>query len=522
MSAHNNDIWDFSDLIKNKEKENEELPKPEKSTEEAKGTESEEKKEKPNIPEVEKNSEEVVVPETEITNVEKNDEPTVTEAESFSQKSAETDDSSSDNTTSDDNSSQNSTSLFPEEDVDDYVYARYRRSHSSGHHHHHSHHYGKDHSGSEKVVASTSDTHYRDKKGRRNKRKKVRPWWKKLLIILAWIIGVILALGLCLFIFITVSCNCGLKALTDYQYMDMNAPVIDGVEVSDKGKRVTYKGVEYEFNSDMTSILCMGVDRHSLDPVTTENAGKGGQADALYMIALDTDTGETKIIAIPRDTVTDIGVYSATGEYLRTEKHQICLAYAYGDGRKTSCTNTVTAVSRLFYQLPINTYFAININSIADLNDAVGGVTVTMTDNSFYDIYQVQHFKGEKLTLYGDNARKYVQHREVSQLESTTDRMGRQINYLEAFTSKALSMTKKDLSTPVSLYNIVSDNSETNLTTSTITAFASCIVTNGISGVDFVKVPGKLTSNGTYAEYIVDEEALYEMILDIYYTPVTE
>ncbi len=420
-----------------------------------------------------------------------------------------------------------SDSLFPDDDVNDYVYAHYRRSksHSGNGHHHHSH-YGKDHSSSEKVVASTSETHYRDKKGRRNKNKsdKHRSWWQKLLIVLAWIIGILLGLALCLFIFLTVSCNCGLQTLTDYKYMDMNAPVINNasIQVNDHGRTVTYKGTDYAFNSDVTSILCMGVDKRELGTGSTDVGGNGGQADALYMIALDTETGKTKIIAIPRDIVTDIGVYSPEGEYLRTEKHQICLAYAYGDGRKTSCKNTVTAVSRLFYNLPINTYFAININSIADLNDAVGGVTVTMTDNSFYDIYHVQHFKGEKLTLYGDNARKYVQHREVSQLQSTTDRMGRQINYLEAFTSKAISMTKKDLSTPVSLYNIVSGNSETNLTTSTITAFASCIVTNGVSGVDFVRVPGSLTSDGTYAEYVVDEEAFYEMILDIYYTPVEE
>ncbi len=415
--------------------------------------------------------------------------------------------------------------FFPQDNVDDYVYARYRRSHSSGHHHHSSHHhYGKDHSASEKVVASTSTTHYRDKKGQRKKNKKQRPWWKKLLIVLAWIFGVILSLLLCLVIVVSTSCHCGLKTLTNYEYMDMSAPVIDSanIQVKDHGKTVTYNDVDYTFNSDVTSILCMGVDKDSLDDKETLNGADGGQADALYMIAIDTSTGKTKVIAIPRDIVTDIGVYSERGEYLGTEKHQICLAYAYGDGRKTSCTNTVTAVSRLFYQLPINTYFAFDIQAIADLNDAVGGVTVTMTDNSFYDINHVQHFKGETLTLYGDNARKYVQQREVSQLESTTDRMGRQINYLEAFTSKSIAMTKQDLSTPIDLYNIVSNRSESNLTASTITAFASCIVTNGVSNVEFQKVPGELTSNGTYAEYVVDEAALYELILDIYYTPVEQ
>lgn len=451
-------------------------------------------------------------------------EVTSTEEETTPEKTPENNEEIN---TSETNNTTERKNELPTDNVDDYVYARYRRSRSSGSgrsHHHSHHHYGKDHSDSEKVVASTSSTHFRDKKGRRRKSKKDRPWWKKLLIILAWILGVILALILCLAIILTTSCHCGLKTLTDYKYMDMKAPIIDNatVQVSDQGKNVTYKDVKYVFNPDVTSILCMGVDRKSLDNPEGVKGANGGQADAIYMIAIDTETGKTTVIAIPRDIMTDVGVYSPQGEYLRTEKHQICLAYAYGDGRKTSCTNTVTAVSRLFYQLPINTYFAFDITAIADLNDAVGGVTVTMTDNSFYDTNLVQHFKGETLTLYGDNARKYVQHREVSQLESTTDRMGRQINYLEAFTSKSISMTKKDLSTPISLYNIVKNRSETNLTPSTITAFASCIVTNGVSSVEFERVPGTLTSDGTYAQYIVDEAALYEMILDIYYEPVEQ
>ena len=81
-------------------------------------------------------------------------------------------------------------------------------------------------------------------------------------------------------------------------------------------------------------------------------------------------------------------------------------------------------------------------------------------------------------------------------------------------------MTKQDLTTPVTLYNIVAENSETNLTPSTITAFATSVVSSGISELDFVTVPGELISTGTYAEYVVNEEALYELILDTYYTPV--
>ena len=421
------------------------------------------------------------------------------------------------------------TDPLPTEDVNDYIYAHYRRRrHKDRHRHHHSasvqDYKNTPENENTQVVRSTSDPHFRDKKRFSRKKRKWsnRPWWQKLLIILAWIFGIILALLLIAFIALLIMRSIGISKLTDYKDMDMTAPVIESadVQLSNNGRNVIYDNQEYRFNTDVTSIMCLGVDREALG--VDDYIGTGGQSDAIYLIALDMQTGKTTVIGIPRDIVTDVGIYSPSGEYLRTEKQQLCLAYAYGDGKHKSCRNTLTAISRLFYQLPINSYFAVDIRAIGKLNDAIGGVTVTMTDSGFYDTNGIHHYEGETVTLYGDNARKYVQHREVSQLQSSADRMTRQINYLEAFTSKALSQTKKDLSTPVNLFNIVQKRSATNLDATTITAFASCIVTNGISEIDFTRIPGHLESDGTYAQYVVDEEQFYEMILDIYYEPVNK
>ncbi len=406
---------------------------------------------------------------------------------------------------------------LPHDDVDDYVFAHYKKR--GKHYKNRKHIYTN--SDDQEVVKSQSEQHFRHHKklSIKDKHWSERSWWQKLLIILGWIFGVILALLLIAVIAFFALRYAGIVKLTDYENLDMTAPVIDNanISVSDQGHDVIYKDKKYKFNTDMTSILCIGVDEHELG---INESGTGGQADAIYLIALDTVTGKTTVIAVPRDIVTDIGVYSPEGEYLRTEKHQLCLAYAYGDGRKTSCLNTKTAVSRLFYQLPINSYYAIDSKSVPELNDAVGGVTVTLIDDYFRDTNGVQHFTGETVTLYGENAMRYVRQREVSYLNSTTERLNRQVNYLKAFTSKALEMTKQDLSTPVDLYNIVAKNSETNLTPATITAFATSVVANGISEIEFVTVPGELVSGGTYAEYHIDEEGLYEIILDTFYTTV--
>lgn len=425
-------------------------------------------------------------------------------------------------------SSHHSDSYLPDDNVDDYVFAHYRK-HKSSHHHHndktHDSDYVRNKENSDTLVVRSTTYSRGKKKQTRNKKWKKRPWWQKLLIILCWIFGILLLLALIALITLLILNKIGQKELTSTSGMDMTAPSIQSVEVqlSDNGKTVTYNGQKYRYNNDMATILCIGVDKDNIQEEYNANQSLSevGQSDALYLVALDTDNGNTTVFSIPRDTIADINIYDQNGKFLQTDKRQICQAYAYGDGKESSCKNTVTAVSRLFSGLPIQTYFAIDLSAIAPINDTIGGVTVTMIDNSFYDINFVHHFKGETLTLYGDNARKYVQQRDVNYLESTTDRVERQVNYLNAFSSKALAMTKKDITTPVSLYNVVSSNSVTNLNASKITALATCLIDNGVENLDFKTIPGTLTSDGTYARYIIDEQKLYEMILETYYTPVS-
>ncbi len=353
------------------------------------------------------------------------------------------------------------------------------------------------------------------REGKSVRKRHRRRWWKKLLIILGWVLaGIAVLVLLAVGIFFILKQQ-GLAQLTGGE-VQMTAPIIEnsGVSVDNSKNTITYKGTTYVYNSDMTSILCMGIDKRDGLGLNDDVVGTGGQADALYLVALDTKTGETDVIAISRDIYSDIGVYSSDGVYTGTEKAQLCLAYAYGDGKEKSCNNTVNAVERLFYNLPINSYFAMDLNAIGELNDAVGGVVVTLEED-----FMNLGYAGDDIRLYSDYARKYLQYRDVQELNSSVDRMNRQIHYLERFTQTAIDMTKKDLSTPVTLFNIVKDYSVTNLNASKISALGYTVVTSG-GNVEFKKVPGEVIHNGEYAEYVVDEQGMLELILDVYYEPV--
>lgn len=350
--------------------------------------------------------------------------------------------------------------------------------------------------------------------------RKRKPWWKKLIIILSIILASLIVLSAVAVGVFFILKESGLSQLTGGE-VNMTAPQIEsaGVSVDNSRNTITYNGTTYAYNNNMTSILCMGIDKDDGFGIEDDMVGTGGQADALYLVALDTKTGKTSVIAISRDIYADISIYSADGTYTGTEKAQLCLAYAYGDGRETSCRNTVNAVERLFYNLPINSYFAMELDAIAELNDAIGGVTVTLEDD--YMHYGMNYYgrAGDTVTLYGDAARGYLQYRDVNELNSSVDRMNRQINYLEGFAATAIEMTKQDITTPVTLFNIVGDYSVTNLNASKISALGYTIATSGAQ-VEFKKVPGEVIHNGEYAEYVVNEQAMLELILEVYYTPI--
>lgn len=213
----------------------------------------------------------------------------------------------------------------------------------------------------------------------------------------------------------------------------------------EQGKEVTYQGEKYGYNEDLVSILFLGVDKEAFEEGGRVGDGKAGQADALFLLVLDTKTGKSRLIAISRDTMTDVNVYSDLGNFIGTEKLQLCLAYTYGDGKKKSCENTVRAVSRLFYGMPIAAYAALDLDAIEVLTDAVGGVEVTVTKD--LTILDPSLKEGETKVLTGEQAQWYVRSRLVEEKEATadanSDRIERQKQYLQLLEEKRQSSSKR-------------------------------------------------------------------------------
>ncbi|MDD3185462.1 MAG: LCP family protein [Anaerostipes sp.] len=294
----------------------------------------------------------------------------------------------------------------------------------------------------------------------------------------------------------------------------------DGANISQNGEIIVYKGKKYRYNDNITSILCMGIDKASLDSNDKTLKKRGaGQSDSLFLLVMDTTSMKTTIVNVSRDIMTDVRNYDEKGKYTGTSLQQVCLAYASGDGKKLSCTNTVTAVSKLLYGMPIDSYISIDLSAISTLNDAIGGVSVqVLEDLTSQDPVLKQ---GANVTLLGDQAETYVRSREHDPVDANNARMRRQQQYVSAFAKKAISEMKSDITLPVNMLNSLSDNAVTNLTGSKILYLSSLVVRNSVSFDNIVNIEGTYKEGKSgYAEYYADDTKLFEMVLSVFYEEV--
>ncbi len=290
----------------------------------------------------------------------------------------------------------------------------------------------------------------------------------------------------------------------------------DRVLVYDDGKTVSYKGQTYQLNEKISTVLFIGVDRDQIEGGETH--GNGGEADCVMLIAIDTETGKTKIVNISRETYAQVDIYSASGKYLESRSTQLCRAYAFGDGGELSCENTVRSVKRLLYGLPIHSYVALDMRFIGAATDAVDGITLTVLSDIIIKGNTIMR-EGEERTLWGENAELYVRYRNKQLLESNNLRMERQKQYIGLFMQKALQKTKGDLTTVLDLYNAMSQYMTTDLSIADVTFLLTCFLENGAS-FQFKGIEGTLGRMDINAVFYPDETSMYETLLDVYYTPV--
>ena len=283
---------------------------------------------------------------------------------------------------------------------------------------------------------------------------------------------------------------------------------------------IRYDGRTYAYNTNLLTFLVLGID--SMDEVhEAEDGLSGGQSDAMFFLVLDPDNKDIKIIAINRNTMTDIDVYNEEGVYVGTGEAQICLQHGFGDGLEESCVRTVKTVKNLFHELPINGYISINMGAIPTVNNTVGGVTLKVK----YDLPAAGQYrslrKGDTVTLSGDDAYWYTQHRDINDDFSANERLERQLQYLIEFIPSLQERVKEDPKSIASVYNALSPYMVTDIGLNEAVYLGNEAAQYSFDSANIYQMKGEsIIGRSGFEEFIYDEDGLYDLIIDVFYTEV--
>lgn len=274
---------------------------------------------------------------------------------------------------------------------------------------------------------------------------------------------------------------------------------------------IEWNGKKYTYNDQLINILFLGIDKAE-DIDSSYMPGDAGQADCIMLLSLNKETKEARILQINRNTMTKVDVYSSDGESYGAIDAQLATQYAYCIGGSRSCWATEKTVKNLLYNLPINGYLALSVDGIAEINDAIGGVTVTMTDADAQINPEFQ--SGQAICLKGEKAETYVRYRDTEQFDSNSDRMRRQVSYITAMIRQMRSRGGS------AMYDILSPFLDRYIVTDLDSDQIDALSSYNYLTDEVQYLPGESVMGEKYEEFHVNEDQLQEQLIETYYKPV--
>ena len=276
-------------------------------------------------------------------------------------------------------------------------------------------------------------------------------------------------------------------------------------------KIIEYNGQTYVFNKNVETFLLIGLDTFG-KAEENDSYNNDKQADLLTLFVLDRGNETCHAIHINRDTMAQVPILGVTGQKVGVANEQIALSHTYGNGGIDSCRNVANAVSNLMYGMPIDNYLSLTMDGIVALNDLVGGVTLTaIGDFAGVDGTIIE---GEVLTLHGEHALNYVRNRSDGTNET---RMARQRQYMDALYAQIMDYIEDNSEFSSDIATTLGEYVVTNCDVSGIGELFSKMSSYEFGGIK--TIGGESVLGERYMEFICDENALKELLIELCYLP---
>ncbi|MCC8047103.1 MAG: LCP family protein [Clostridiales bacterium] len=291
----------------------------------------------------------------------------------------------------------------------------------------------------------------------------------------------------------------------------------NSIDVGTGYRNITYNGQDYQYNNLVTSILVIGVDSTGTMEQTAYT--EAPRADSVNLVVIDKYNEKITILAFNRNTQTEVHRYTVAGTDRGTYTTFLCYAYTYGDGLEVSCENVVTAVEDLLGGIPIDEYVAANVSSLSYINSMVGGVTVTVPNDDLSDEYP-ELSSGAVVTLDDSNIEAFLRSRDLYSHFSNDSRMERQRAFMTAYADQFIDCVSEDLEGVWDGLQQVDDYAVTSITRSQYITLANLLGSIDFDEIEYITPEGEDVVGEEHDEFYIDEEALMDTIIDLFYIAV--
>lgn len=266
--------------------------------------------------------------------------------------------------------------------------------------------------------------------------------------------------------------------------------------------------------SGLINILLLGVDKTEKMDERSRSSNSIGQSDGIYVISLDMEKNEIRVLSIPRDTMVTLEMYNSEGVYLGQREGQLTLQYAYGDGVEKSCELMQDQVEKLL-QIPIDGYVAFNFTALRTLNNLLYGVPVYMDQDYTWILPEFR--QGETVRMTDNQAMAFCEYRDKMEDGSAFTRMERLKTYMRSFFIEGKEAVKKNPFWLAKAWTSVQEDIVTDLEVLDLLDLVRRGMSCSLSDENVYVIAGTLNSDGEYEEFYAEEEAVRELVAQLFY-----
>jgi len=279
-----------------------------------------------------------------------------------------------------------------------------------------------------------------------------------------------------------------------------------------RSKTIVRDDIAYFPKQDITVVMLLGIGEWGEAKPSEWN--EACAVDMINLVIFDEKEETVTLLSLNRDTMVWMPKYTTEGREQGQAYRQLTYSHKFCSGMEDSCENVQRTVSEFLGGINIDYYVSMRLDAIPIMNDAVGGVTVTVTE----DFQQIDpSIPMGTFTLKGKQAVTYVQTRREVGDGQNISRMDRQREYLDGFISAMRESAWEKDTFALEVYEQIAPYLVTNCSANVLSSMMQRYADYSIS--EYVTPEGENVLGELYYEFYADEEKLDDLILRLFYAP---